>query len=126
MPHSDQAARGNRNCFYSLTYYFGKPSLWFSFNPAVHCNITFTHLVTKEIYDIPPTPKVRYDMLANNSGAAAIQFEKILRIVIDDIFGWRNDLAGTSVKPVILHLTYVFSMAVETDWSQSLHCHSLI
>ena len=46
VPHTDQAARNNRNSFFAMSYYFGKPTLWFSFNHAFHCNPVFTHLAS--------------------------------------------------------------------------------
>ena len=46
--------------------------------------------------------------------------------VIEDIFGWRSDLACPTIEQGVFPLVRAFTMAVETDSSQSLHCHSLI
>lgn len=62
LNHTDEHTQKNRRKYYSMTYEFGKPTFWFSFNPAVHNNKIVVHLANGTSYDAVPPSKYRWDL----------------------------------------------------------------
>ena len=85
--HTDEHTKKNRRKYYSMTYEFGKPTFWFSFNPDVHNNKIVVHLDNGKTYDAVPPSKYRWDLLGSHPGAAALFFKILINNVIRGIFG---------------------------------------
>lgn len=59
LSHTQAHCNKNRQKYYAMTYDFGKPSFWFSFNLMVHNNSIVVYLATGEQFDFVPTNKFR-------------------------------------------------------------------
>ena len=126
LPHTDESAKRNRNKFFSVTYFRGKPTFWFTFNPNVHLSPIVVHLATGKTFEYMPSAQERYNLLHKSPGSASLYFKHILETVLEDIFGWRKDGKGPTTSQGILPLVEAFCYAVESDGSRSLHCHMLV
>ena len=65
-------------------------------------------------------------MLERCPGAAAIYFTRVMKCIIQDVFGWARYQYGPSFNDDLLPMVEAYSMAVENDTSQSLHLHCLV
>jgi hypothetical protein len=98
------------------------------------CSVDITAIGTGAIPSQMPNSSVRFNLLAERPGAAALHFERVVDVVINYVCGWsrkhrrpyRYLVAGQKSAGGLLGVTRAFAGAVEDQARGSLHLHLVV
>jgi hypothetical protein len=154
--HTSEHAADARVRSYNMHYRFGKPTWWYVYSnkctfkysfvsvceymsritisPDDVCNVKIWSLATGDSPSAAPASQLRFEKLANNPGAAALQFKRLVDVVYKYILGWdpvarrplRTTFEGQTWEGGLLGITEAFEFAVEEQGRLSLHLHMLV
>ena len=126
LPHSNESALNQRNCYNAMMIRSGTPLFWVTANPNCVENPIVLHMITGEVLKFPDlTATEKSNLIGQNPGSTAVYFREFLRNVIQFWLGFDPDTLVPTKIGGILPRIKEFAIAVECDGAQSLHCHIL-
>jgi hypothetical protein len=131
MQHSQAASQRNRQDVYAAHANNGKASIWLTISPddAKCFKVMWYALGPKESAPnasaIPQGTK-RFKLLSKHPMAAALNFQRILEIVIEDIVGWSLKNKRPYRRGGLFGVPKAWLRVVEEQSRLTLHTHMLI
>ena len=131
MQHSQAAANRNRQDVYAAHNSNSKAHIWFTVSPAddLIFKIVWYALGPKDAEphkDQLPSGEFRFKLLARFPVAAALYFERVLDIVIENIIGWDSRNRRPHKVGGIFGIPKAWLRVVEEQSRLTLHAHFLI
>jgi ASC-1-like (ASCH) protein len=153
--HTYEHSQAARLQMFAMHYCFGMPTYWYvqlstlllvcsprccvacrrvTVAPDDLCSVDITAIGTGAIPSQMPNSSVRFNLLAERPGAAALHFERVVDVVIKYVCGWsrkhrrpyRYLVAGQKSAGGLLGVTRAFAGAVEDQARGSLHLHLVV
>ncbi len=125
--HTDDHAFAARNRMWSLMHTFGKPMWWITFAPDdVGCIEVYRLATGKKGELVAAEQGKRFRLVAEQPGAAAVHFERIVKVFIEDILGWSERFRAPKRKGGIFGIPKAWTFCVEGQKRLSLHLHCLV
>lgn len=131
IQHSQAASQRNRQDVYAAHAYNGKANIWLTISPdyAKSFQVMWYALDSEESTPsanaIPQGTK-RFALLSKHPVAAALNFQRILEIVIEDIIGRSLQKKRPYRKGGLLGVPKAWLQVVEEQSRLTLHTHMLI
>jgi len=131
MQHSQAAAQRNRQDVYAAHANNGKANIWLTISPddAKSFKVLWYALDPKESApsaNAIPQGSKRFALLSKHPGAAALNFQRILKITIEDIIGWSLQKSRPFKKGGLFGIPKAWLRVVEEQSRLTLHTHMLI
>ena len=131
MQHSLAAATSFRQEVYAAHNSNGKAHIWFTFSPddAQTFKIVWYALgpeLAKPYENKAPAGEFRFKILAKHPVAAALHFERILNIVVEQVIGWDIKRQRPFKKGGLFGVPKAWLRIVEEQSRLTLHAHFLI
>jgi Helitron helicase-like domain at N-terminus/PIF1-like helicase len=128
MPHTNASARAAQSDIMSMVLTFNQPSVFLTYTPDDSCSLFMTAYSdfgfdnTKLVSDmssedIIASARQRETIRQTLPGVAALLFEEIVEIVLEDIIGWQKPNGGRFGTPE------AYFMTVEEQGRKTLHMH---
>ena len=125
MPHTQARRDEARTQVHSMCHWFNKPTFFITFSPNDGCSICIRWLSgSGEIREMP-LRHVRYAELSKYPGAAALAFERLLKLFVYELLGWDIDNRRAHKKGVFGWCRAFFG-PIEEQGRLSLHLHLLL
>ena len=131
IQHSAAAAQRNRQDVYAAHANNGKAQIWLTISPddAKSYNVYWFALGENQAkpskHDIPIGSK-RFTILSEHPVAAALEFERVLDIVIEEIVGWSKKEGRPFKRGGLFGVPKAWLRVVEEQSRLTLHFHMLI
>ena len=130
-PFSRAANLLNRQDVYAAHNNNGKAHLWITISPPDHeCRkILFYALQPKQFIpheDQVPDAALRFKVLADNPVAAALHFERVLNVLIENIIGWDRKKKMPKRSGGLFGIPKAWVRVVEEQGRLTLHTHMLL
>ena len=122
-PHTAEATKAARCKAYAMHYSFGKPTFWITISPDDMCSIIIHWIAMGKEHCSVPERSIRVKLLSEAPGAAALNFERILFIVISILLNWDIVNCGPRNEGGLFGITKAWSYCVEEQGRMSLHMH---
>ena len=132
--HTVDHAQNARVKMFAMHNGFGKPTWWVTVTPD--------DLHSLKIWDIsgtnikmlsddyvptePPTATLRLKNVSSNPGAAAINFQHVMRVFLEDVLGWDSSRQAPRRSGGLFGNVSAWSYCVETQARGTLHAHCLL
>jgi hypothetical protein len=131
MQHTDSAANFNRQCVYAAHHSNGKAQIWLTVSPddALAYRVVWYALGPEKAAPkkgVVPDGSWRFKLLADHPVAAALHFEDILNLIIEDVIGWDPKKGEPKEKGGIFGRPRAYVRVVEEQSRLTLHTHILI
>jgi hypothetical protein len=131
MQHTDSAAAFNRQCVYAAHNSNGKAQIWLTVSPddALSYRVVWYALgpeAATPMKNAVPDGSWRFKILADHPVAAALHFEDILNLIIEDVIGWDPRKGEPKEKGGIFGHPRAYVRVVEEQSRLTLHTHILI
>lgn len=131
IQHSQPAAQKNRQDVYAAHANNGKAHIWLTISPddAKSWQVLWFALGPAESRphsDAIPLGSKRFAVLANHPVAAALNFQRILDIVIEDVIGWCQSKNRPYKRGGLFGVPKAWLRVVEEQSRLTLHTHMLI
>ena len=131
MQHSQAAAQRNRQDVYAAHANNGKANIWLTISPddAKSFKVLWYALDPKESApsaNAIPQGSKRFALLSKHPGAAALNFQRILKITIEVIIGWSLQKSRPFKKGGLFGIPKAWLRVVEEQSRLTLHTHMLI
>jgi hypothetical protein len=118
-----------------MHYAFGKPTWWITITPDDQGSLRVWKLSpddfkgTTDLVEEPsrqPLINLRCENLSNNPGAAALNFDDILHVLITKVLNWDYGRQACRKPGGLFGPTEAWSYSVETQGRGTLHAHLLL
>ena len=130
MQHSEAAANRNRQMVYAAHNSLGKAQIWFTVSPddTQSFKIVWYALGAKGAYCKNPVPArdFRFKLLAKHPVAAALHFQRIMKIVVRRVIGWNKKEKLPYKSGGVFGVSKGYLGLVEEQSRLTLHAHFLI
>ena len=131
MQHTDSAANFNRQCVYAAHNSNGKAQIWLTVSPddALSYRVVWYALGPESaapLKNVVPDASFRFELLVNHPVAAALHFEDILNLIIEDVIGWDQKKGEAKEEGGIFGRPRAYVRVVEEQSRLTLHTHILI
>ncbi|EFX73115.1 hypothetical protein DAPPUDRAFT_325613 [Daphnia pulex] len=130
MQHSQAAANRNRQKVYAAHNSLGKAQIWFTVSPddTQSFKIVVNALGSQAVnFENPvPTGEKRFKLLAKHPVAAALHFQRILKMVIKKVLGWNRSQLLPYRSGGVFGVPKGYLYLVEEQSRLTLHAHFLI
>lgn len=131
MQHSQAAAMENRQNVYAAHNANGKSSVWLTVSPDDSKSFKVVWFAlgpenAKHYENKAPSGEFRFKILADYPVAAALYFERILRIIIERVIGWDVNTQKPFKDGGLFGIPKAWLRVVEEQSRLTLHAHFLI
>lgn len=131
MQHSRAAAAVNRQNIYAAHNENGKAQIWFTFSPddTQRFKIMWFALGdfgSRKHLCKAPSGTIRFDLIAQRPGAAALSFYEQLALVIKYVLGWNEKKGESFEEGGLWGVTKAYVRVVEEQARLTLHAHLLV
>lgn len=131
MQHSQAAAARNRLDMFAALNNLGKPDLWLTYCRKDSCCFEISWYAlgeeAKEKYgDQLPPIEYRLSLTGNRPVAAALHFDRVLKLFVQKVIGWDLDNELPFKRGGIFGVPKAFVRAVEEQGRLTLHVHCLL
>ena len=137
LPHTRDAAKTARSSMEALQHHFGSGSLFLTVTPDDENSFLIQVLTGDHVDDDRDICDLSDDELSKRSrqrqelrfkypGAAAINFEMLLDIVMEEVIGWNRELHSSKVGGGLFGEVIALAMAVEEQGRKTLHAHFVL
>lgn len=128
--HSIAAGQRNRQDAYAAHYCNGKATIWLTFSPDDTKSFNMFRFIGDKWHwqrpiDVPSISE-RFEKLAENPVAAALNFKKIVDDVIAIVVGWNVKEKKPFAHGGLFGIPKGWMYAIEEQGRLTLHCHMLI
>lgn len=131
VQHSQSASISNRQDVYAAHYTNGKATIWLTISPDDTKQyrimwFALSPLQSSPYRDLVPLGNLRFDILAKHPVAAALYFERVVRLVIRNVIGW-DELESKPFKDGgLFGIAKAWLRVIEEQSRLTLHAHFLI
>lgn len=131
IQHSQAAAQRNRQEVYAAHANNGKAQIWLTISPddAKSYHVVWFALGPRRaapLKDAIPLGSTRFTVLSEHPVAAALEFERVLEIVVEEIVGWCTEENRPFKHGGIFGIPKAWLRVVEEQSRLTLHFHMLI
>lgn len=131
MQHSQAAAARNCLDMFAALNNLGKPDLWLTYFPKDSCCFEISwyalgEAARKKYGDQVPPIEYRLSLTGNRPVAAALHFDRVLKLFVQKVIGWDLDKQLPFKRVGIFGVPKAFVRAVEEQGRLTLHVHCLL
>ena len=137
LPHTNEAAKSARSTSESMQHYLGSGSVFLTVTFDDENSLLMQvlsgqeidnddDLTTLEDVEFRKRWRERRQIRLQYPGVAALHFEMLLNILVEEVVGWSMREHQSTGKPGIFGMCQAFCLAVEEQGRKTLHAHMTI
>jgi len=126
IQHSEAAAKKSRQNVYAAHATLGKATIWFTISPDDTRSYQVHYYAVGTDTEVAPPSTFRFNTLANHPAAAALNFAKVLKLVLKFVIGWNIKKQKPYKRGGYFGIPKAWLRVVEEQGRLTLHTHFLV